>query len=220
MKSFAVLTALYGLGSAHFLLNYPKSIGFEDSKEDTGPCGGFTPDLSKKLVDFHVGGDAIAMKLTHPQGNWLFRVTTDEKAESGWEQIFPIVQQSGLGDFCEPEVTVPTKYAGKKGILSIVSSATDGLLYQCAVVNFVDGKGDKPSACVNASGVTASFTSDSKLTALLGNGSPSGSGSSTGSQTSATATATHTGAASSLHTWSTTSLDSGQWEGDNNVEKT
>ncbi|KAG8414620.1 hypothetical protein J3459_014209 [Metarhizium acridum] len=130
MKSFALLSALYGLGSAHFLLNYPKSIGFDDSGESSAPCGGFTPDLSKDLVDFHVGGDAISVKLTHPQGNWLFRVTTDEKAESGWEQIFPIVQQTGLGDFCEPQVTVPSKYAGKKGVLSVVSSATDGLLYQ------------------------------------------------------------------------------------------
>ncbi|KAG8416282.1 hypothetical protein J3458_006875 [Metarhizium acridum] len=211
MKSFALLSALYGLGSAHFLLNYPKSIGFDDSGESSAPCGGFTPDLSKDLVDFHVGGDAISVKLTHSQGNWLFRVTTDEKAESGWEQIFPIVQQTGLGDFCEPQVTVPSKYAGKKGVLSVVSSATDGLLYQCAVVNFVDGKGDKPSACVNASSIKASFTDDSKLTALVGNGSSStptsgsGSGSSTASKTSATSTATHTGAASSLHAWSTTS---------------
>lgn len=130
MKSFALLSALCGLGSAHFLLNFPKSIGFDDSNEGNAPCGGFTPDLSKDLVDFHVGGDAISVKLTHPQGNWLFRVTTDEKAESGWEQIFPIVQQSGLGDFCQPQVTVPSKYAGKKGVLSVVSSATDGLLYQ------------------------------------------------------------------------------------------
>lgn len=130
MKSFALLSALCGVGSAHFLLNYPKSIGFDDASEDKGPCGGFTPDFSKNVVDFHVGGDAISTKLTHPQGNWLFRVTTDEKAESGWEQIFPIVQQSGLGDFCQPQVTVPSSLVGKKGVLSVVSSATDGLLFQ------------------------------------------------------------------------------------------
>lgn len=131
MKSFALLSALCGMTSAHFLLNYPKSIGFDDDKEGTGPCGGFSPDFaSKDVVDFHVGGDAVAMKLTHPQGNWLIRVTTDEKGESGWEQVFPIVQQSGLGDFCEPQVTIPSKYSGKKGVLSIVSSAVDGLLFQ------------------------------------------------------------------------------------------
>jgi hypothetical protein len=134
MKSLALLS-LCSVVSGHFLLNYPQSIGFDDDKEDGGPCGGFTPDFSKNVVDFHVGGDAIAVKLTHPQGNWLFRVTTDEKAQSGWEQIFPIVQQSGLGDFCEPQVTVPSKFVGKKGVLSVVSSATDGLLYQVSTTN-------------------------------------------------------------------------------------
>lgn len=133
MKSFLALAGLIGLSSAHFKLKYPESIGFADAKEDQGPCGGFTPDLSGDLVDFHVGGEALAMRMTHPQCKWLFRVTTDEKAESVWEQIYPIVMQSGLGDFCIPQVTVPEKYVGKKGIVSIVSSAMDGLLYQVCV---------------------------------------------------------------------------------------
>ncbi|KHN99752.1 uncharacterized protein MAM_02605 [Metarhizium album ARSEF 1941] len=206
MKSFVLLSALCGLGSAHFLLNYPESLGFEDKNEDQGPCGGFKADFSKRLQDFHVDGDAIAVKLTHAQGNWLFRVTTDEKAESGWEQTSPIVQQSGLGDFCKPDVVVPAKYAGKKGILSVVSSATDGLLFQCAALNFVQGKGDKPSACRNSSSVKVSFTDDAKLTALVGNSSSgtATSASGSGSQTSASSTATHTGAASSLRSWYTT----------------
>lgn len=130
MRAFVLLSALIGFSAAHFELVYPESIGFSDDDEDKSPCGGFTPDLTKDLVDFHVGGEAIALRLTHTQSNWLFRVTTDEKAESGWEQIFPIVQQSGLGDFCEPAVTVPESYVGKKGVVSIVSSAVDGLLYQ------------------------------------------------------------------------------------------
>lgn len=130
MRSVILLSSLLTLASAHFELKYPKSIGFKDDNEDQGPCGGFTPDLTKDLVDFHVGGEAIAVRLTHQQSNWLFRVTLDEKAESGWEQIFPIVQQSGLGDFCEPSVTLPESYVGKKGVVSVVSSAVDGLLYQ------------------------------------------------------------------------------------------
>ena len=131
MKSSVLASAFFGLAAAHFELNYPKPIGFKEDTEYTAPCGGYTPDFSKdKLVDFHVGGDSLAMTLTHPQCNWLFRVTTDEKAEKDWEQIFPIVQQSGLGAFCEPSVTVPEKYIGKKGVLSIVSDAVDGLLFQ------------------------------------------------------------------------------------------
>lgn len=130
MKSFALVSALCSVTSAHFLLNYPPSIGFSDDDEGKAPCGGFTPDFSKQLFDFHVGGEALSMKLTHPQGNWLFRVTTDQKGETDWVQVNPILQQSGLGDFCQPEVTVPSNYTGKKGVVGVVSSAPDGLLYQ------------------------------------------------------------------------------------------
>ncbi|POR33258.1 Uncharacterized protein TPAR_06545 [Tolypocladium paradoxum] len=212
MRSLLLLPlALAGRAAAHFQLTYPNSIGFSDDNEDKAPCGGFTPDFSKNVVDFHVGGEALAMVLSHPQCNWLFRVTTDQTAQSGWEQIFPIVMQSGLGAFCQPKVTVPASYVGKKGVVSIVSSAVDGLLYQCVAVNFVTGSADPPAVCKNAS-VTASFTSDAKLSALVGkagDGAPSSasSSSSTGTQTTTAAPrATSTGAAATLQAWSPTGL--------------
>ncbi|KAF5532547.1 gpi anchored protein [Fusarium mexicanum] len=196
MRSSTLLSTalLCGVSSAHFLVKYPESIGFKDDNEGESPCGGFTPDLSKdKLVDFHVGGEAIALQSTHQQGNWLFRVTLNEKADGDWEQVFPIVQQSGLGNFCEPQITVPEKYAGKKGWVNVVSSAVDGLLYQCIAANFVKGKADPPSECKNATSVKASFVDDSKLSALVGNDSKADS-SSTGT---ASGTATGTGSAAS-----------------------
>lgn len=130
MRSFVALATLAGLASAHFKLKYPPTVGFEDEKEATAPCGGFTPDLDGKLADFHIGGDAVAVRLSHPQCNWLYRVTTEPSDDKSWEQIYPIVMQNGLGDFCIPQLTVPEKYEGKKGVISIVSSAVDGLLYQ------------------------------------------------------------------------------------------
>ncbi|KAL7930296.1 hypothetical protein V8C35DRAFT_313494 [Trichoderma chlorosporum] len=193
MRSSAILPAILSLASvssAHFLLNYPTSIGFDDDKEGTAPCGGFTPDLSsgsKQLVDFHVGGDSLAVKSTHPQDTWLFRATLDGTAESGWQQIFPIVQQSGLGDFCEPVITLPSSWAGKKGVIGIVADAPDGLLYQCVAANFVSGSIDPPSACKNAT-ITASFVDDSKLSALVSGKASGGSsnGTTTGSPSSST----------------------------------
>ncbi|KAM0339038.1 hypothetical protein ACHAPU_011097 [Fusarium lateritium] len=208
MRSSTLLSAAVfcGLSLAHFEVKYPDTIGFKDDDEDKSPCGGFTPDLSKdKLVDFHVGGEAIALRSTHQQGNWLFRVTLDDKADGDWEQIFPIVQQSGLGDFCQPQLTVPEKYAGKKGWVNVVSSAVDGLLYQCIAANFVKGKADAPSECKNASSVKASFTDDSALSALVDNGSKSESSSTTGtaSSTGSAASATQSdNAAAAMQAWS------------------
>lgn len=133
MRSILALTALCGLASAHFEIVYPKPIASEEKNEGTGPCGGVVPDLTKDLVDFHVDGEAIALKLTHPQSSWLFRATTDATAQSGWEEIYPIVQQSGLGAYCNPQVKIPSSWVGKKGVVSVVSKAVDGLLFQVSI---------------------------------------------------------------------------------------
>ncbi|KAL7791560.1 hypothetical protein V8C37DRAFT_141996 [Trichoderma ceciliae] len=223
MRSSTILPAilsLASLSSAHFLMNYPKSIGFDDDKEANAPCGGFTPDISSgssQLVDFHVGGDSLAMRSTHTQVNWLFRVTLDGSAESGWQQVFPIVMQSGLGNFCEPRITLPSNFAGKKGVISVVADGPDGLLFQCVSANFVSGSIDPPSACTNAS-ITASFVSDSKLSALVSDSSSnstSGGSSSTASgpsstQSSAAAATTSGNAAPALRAaWSTSGFSMG-----------
>lgn len=128
-----LLLALTGLASAHFQLLHPDSIHFDDATEDSAPCGGAKlgfPDNDDDLFEYHVGGESIATVLTHERSDWLIRVTTDRKAEKDWEQVFPIYTQSGLGVFCQPNVPIPSKYEGKTGIVSVVSAATDGTLYQ------------------------------------------------------------------------------------------
>lgn len=116
---------------AHFNLLYPQTVGFSDDAQHDGPCGGFTPDFSKdNMTDFHIGGDSISTRTTHPQGNWLYRITLNESASGNWTQIFPIVQQKGLGAFCEPAVTIPKEYLGQRGVLSVISSTPDGILFQ------------------------------------------------------------------------------------------
>lgn len=190
----AALLLAASVVNAHFTLDYPVTIGFDDDKEGTGPCGSFTPDFTKNTVtDFHVDGDNIATNLLHPQGTWLIRGTLDETAMSNnWTQLFPENMQTGLGKFCEPAIAVPASWAGKKGILGIVVDAPDGLLYQCAAVNFVAGAAStKQATCTNSSGVTASFTTDANLAPLAaGNdtagSSPSGTTSGSGSGTTPT----------------------------------
>lgn len=121
------LLLLAATAHAHFKLNEPASIGFSDDDEGTGPCGSFTPDFSKDTItDFHVGGQPIAMLSTHPETKWLFRATFAEKADGEWEQLYSIVDQQGIGDFCVPAVTAPKSWVGSTGVLSVVADATDG----------------------------------------------------------------------------------------------
>ncbi|KAK8048124.1 hypothetical protein PG994_009854 [Apiospora phragmitis] len=184
LLSLASATLLFlSAAHAHFQVQYPPTIGpFDDDKEGDAPCGGYTADFSKAATDFHVGGDAIATKSGHPQTQWLYRITTDDKAAGNWTEVYGQVQQSGVGTFCVPKVAVPDSYIGQKAVLSIVADGDDGMLYQCALVNFVAGVNDKiPSACTNSSSVTASFNQDPKLAALVASSTntTSGGGSST-----------------------------------------
>ncbi|KAI5863302.1 hypothetical protein GGS23DRAFT_526547 [Durotheca rogersii] len=168
---------------AHFTVQHPPIIGpFNAEEEDSAPCGGHSPDLNTLPAnDFHVDGDAIATTLTHSQSTWLYRVTTDATASGNWTQIWGIVDQQGAGAFCIPQISVPHSFIGQKVILSIVSHATDGFLYQCSALNFVEGIATAPSDCRNGSNTQGSFSSDAELTAMLGDGpvgssaSPSGS---------------------------------------------
>ncbi|KAI5918366.1 hypothetical protein F4810DRAFT_692450 [Camillea tinctor] len=171
--SLAATATLLLRATAHFTVAYPPTVGpFDDDGESTGPCGGYTPDLSSlnDTTSFHVGGDAIATYSTHPQTEWLFRVTTDAEParSSNWTQIWGVVQQTGPGNYCTPAVTVPESYVGQKAILGIVASGLDGFLYQCSAVTFVEGTNDDvPSICFNKSGVTGTFTTDASLSSQL-----------------------------------------------------
>ena len=123
------LILLTSTATAHFLLNYPNTIGFDDDKEGTAPCGGFDITFSNSSM-FHVDGDVVALTSTHPQANWLFRATLDKTAMGNWTNLLPDVAETGLGAFCETDLKVPTEWAGQQGILQVVQAAADGNLYQ------------------------------------------------------------------------------------------
>ncbi|KAL2187775.1 hypothetical protein L209DRAFT_753897 [Thermothelomyces heterothallicus CBS 203.75] len=188
---FAAGLLFLSAANAHFELNQPTPLEgdkMDESLESSGPCGGGVPDLSKNTAtDFHVDGDAVSLLLAHPQANYLIRGTLDDKAAGNWTQLFPIVQQSGRGDFCEPSVKAPKEWAGKKGFIGIACAAPDGMLFQCAAVNFVSGAADEvPSSCTNGTSVSISFTDDASLSALLDDSSTSTPTSTAGSPSQST----------------------------------
>jgi hypothetical protein len=126
-----LVAVFIGQSTAHFLRKYPPTIGFDDSLEATPPCGSFSVDFAKdNVTDFHVGGDSLAMISIHPQATWLFRANLNQAASGNWTDLLPAITQTGLGDYCERDVTVPTSWAGSKGVIQVVQDAPDGILYQ------------------------------------------------------------------------------------------
>ncbi|GAB1319841.1 Copper acquisition factor BIM1-like domain-containing protein [Madurella fahalii] len=161
--------------NAHFELVRPPPLEgdtMNDALQVNAPCGGSLPDLSQDITsNFNVNGDSVAVILGHAQATWLIRATLDSGAAGNWTQLFPIVTQSGRGEFCEPAVPAPGEWVGRKGIISIVCKAPDGLLYQCAAVNFVSGSNTSAGAdsCRNGSAVSISLDNDPALASLVNN---------------------------------------------------
>ena len=130
LLSILSLAALYKLTAAHFLLNYPPTLGFNDDNEGESPCGGFTPILNSSAAQVQVDGFPIALRSTHPEADWLFRVTLSLQEPFNWTNLLPVVHEVGLGDFCIPDFKVPAEFAGQSGLLQILQDAADGELYQ------------------------------------------------------------------------------------------
>ncbi|KAI0379558.1 hypothetical protein F5Y04DRAFT_290166 [Hypomontagnella monticulosa] len=154
MVSFVTMTLLLAVSiHAHFIVQHPPTVGpFNDDDEGKTPCGGYNPDIDNvNITDFHVDGDVISTRLTHPWSTWLYRITLDPHAEGDWTEVYPIANQSGKGFYCIPDVTIPHEFIGKKGFLGIISHAMDGFLYQCSGVHFVEGRGGVPDDCKNIS---------------------------------------------------------------------
>lgn len=131
-----LLGLVLGLSSvnAHFLLNYPTTVGFNDNNEDIAPCGGFDVSFANS-TNFYVGGDSIALTSIHPAATWLFRATLDKTAAGNWTVLLPAVAQQGQGQFCE-HVAVPASFAGQQGVIQVIQDAIDGLLYQVCIPIF------------------------------------------------------------------------------------
>lgn len=168
----------------------------------TPPCGSFTVDFSKdNVTDFHVGGDFIAMTSIHPMATWLFRATLDQTASGNWSDLLSAVVQTGLGDYCETGIMVPSTWAGSKGVVGVVQDAPDGILYQCSTVNFIAGFITPSGICKNVTGLSAAYTTDAKLSSLPATAAATSNPATfTGTSTSTGSTATSTAKASEAQT--------------------
>ncbi|KAH7374447.1 hypothetical protein B0T11DRAFT_520 [Plectosphaerella cucumerina] len=172
LLSSALLAAT---ASAHFEITIPgNQLGGDNTdSQSTGPCGGHTVADGAETVDFHVGGQPVAIFDGHSRSDWLIRGTLDTDASGGWEELYPIYQTRGEGRSCQPSVKAPEEWVGKSGILSVVGQAEDGTLYACSYVSFVEGTAETNDECRNGSSIVVEFVENAELTALLSNSTDS-----------------------------------------------
>ncbi|RAL68412.1 hypothetical protein DID88_007143 [Monilinia fructigena] len=178
----ARLTALISLAtviaqcSAHFILNWPVTYGFDDDAEGTAPCGGVSVAYDHNVTEFHVDGDSIAMTSTHPTTTWLFRATVgNNTAANNWNELIPTVNK----------------------LVSAISASQlwsrwPPLPMRCRILHYRELQLATPTACKNATGVSASYAADAALSSLPA------SATATASETSGTAAASSSSTAGAL----------------------
>ncbi|KAK0622625.1 hypothetical protein B0T14DRAFT_494251 [Immersiella caudata] len=183
-----LLLALAAPYSTHFVLEIPPSIGFQDTKEATAPCGGFEITSRNAVTDWPIAGAPLKVISTHPRSEFTIQAallpgTPGVNASPEFIKLVPRVRQSGLGALCLTAVPGIAAWEGKDVVLQVIQVATDGQLFQCAAVKFVAGPAvPVPSLCANSSSVTATF--DAGGESASGKASPSDAASSGGPATS------------------------------------
>ena len=131
---FIAFLALASIGSTHFLLSYPPTLGFDDDTEGQSPCGAAEITFADNDTAVPVGGFPVSLQSTHPEAQWLYRATTDKQVPFNWTNILPVVQQSGLGDFCLPALTLPDSFSNHSGLIQVIQNAADGMLFQVGII--------------------------------------------------------------------------------------
>ncbi|ROT38228.1 hypothetical protein SODALDRAFT_333998 [Sodiomyces alkalinus F11] len=163
--------ALASTATAHFGLLHPESSlgGADNQNQNDSPCGGYRPSEDDETVDFYVSGDAVAIIDMHSQSDWILRATLESDASGDWEQLYPIYRTTGSGRSCLPQVTAPADWAGRRGVVGVVGSATDGLLFSCAPVRFVNGSAPDREECRNGTSVSIRLVENAQLLTFVGN---------------------------------------------------
>lgn len=119
------------LASAHFQVLYPPTgLELQEDQETTGPCGGPDPTIGDGTADVQVDRFAVSIRSSHPEGSWSFRGTTSTSAPYNFTDITPMIETSGVGDFCLTMLSAPSEWAGSSGIIQIIDNSDDGKLYQ------------------------------------------------------------------------------------------
>ena len=146
------LLAFATLAVGHFILEVPTSIGYEDIKDGSPPCGGFDITSRAGVTEWPLAGAPLKIISTHPGAQYTIQATllTDAATASGgnfnFTRMLPLLTQSGRGGLCLPAVPGIAAWQGKDAVVQVIQEATDGQLYQVCKARFSQRAGDPDSS--------------------------------------------------------------------------
>ncbi|KAF2281408.1 uncharacterized protein EI97DRAFT_368152 [Westerdykella ornata] len=143
--SLIISTLLPLSTTAHFVLNWPPSRGFEDSSATNFPCGGFD-SVKPPRTEWPIKGGPVQLRMHHPQTRVkVFMALGDDPGTSFNVVLREQFAQEGLGNFCVGGLSVPEGVNVSDGMSATIQVVTngdpEGGLYQttqCADVKLVN----------------------------------------------------------------------------------
>jgi hypothetical protein len=128
MKFLLALLTTVPLALAHFTLDFPPTIGFDEDQEPNAPCGGFNP-IASNVTAWPLTGGQIALDSHHPEMTILYRAQL--MGASNWTNLTDgFLQMTGLGELCITIGSVPSDWSNKIGVIQVIGQPPDGILYQ------------------------------------------------------------------------------------------
>lgn len=128
------LTTVLALGlsivaDAHFVLQIPTSLGFDDDMENMAPCGGFDATMRMNVTSWPIAGGNVGILTVHPNVTWEFKAALSKNL-TAWTSLTPVLNQTGVGEFCEPQIPAPKGWVGQDGVLQVTQHGPEGDLFQ------------------------------------------------------------------------------------------
>ncbi|KAI8588504.1 hypothetical protein BDZ88DRAFT_397186 [Geranomyces variabilis] len=136
-----LLAAFAGVAQAHFTLDSPKSRGMEESKEPTGPCGGFDTIASPRN-EFPISGGVIKLTSEHTTASAKFFFVSGA-APAAADFTNNSTAHPATADLAitkaAPTQSAPVDLSsfakvGDVGTIQLIFNGGDGNLYQCSDV--------------------------------------------------------------------------------------
>lgn len=131
------LVTMQSLASAHFTLSYPKSRGFDESKEAVGPCGGFDTPSSQR-VQMPLKNSFIQVNSGHVAYSYNINavVKNDPTASDFSSNVVKVAEgtRSYPEESCLPLNFNDSFKTNTNVTLQVVYNGGDGLLYQVSFV--------------------------------------------------------------------------------------
>lgn len=103
-QSQLAILAFSAIAKAHFVLQTPFSLGFDDEQEGVAPCGSFDPtDRSVAVTEWPIAGAPVGVISTHLDVEWEYNAALISDV-TNFVPLTLHLHQTGVGSFCEAQI--------------------------------------------------------------------------------------------------------------------